>query len=264
MKASRWFLTASFSPLSLKSSAWRPSPHCIWKSAQRLYMSNSPSMTVVDQTEELLDRLQKQPDKVLLLDGGTGEELFARGIPDDRTLWSATALVHPQHHDTLRHVHGDFLQAGAQAIITNSYAIVPALGRNETELISKYAALSVQLAQDAIKKSGKKAIILGSLGPLVESYRADMVLSPEEGVPIYRVLIKAMLNNVNVWLGETLSCIAEAKLVVKALSTKPTPRHPLFVSFTLNDKGCFRDGQMVSDGVPQLISFCEDCGVPCK
>jgi S-methylmethionine-dependent homocysteine/selenocysteine methylase len=32
--------------------------------------------------------------RVKLLDGGTGEELFRRGMVDDRKIWSANALVH--------------------------------------------------------------------------------------------------------------------------------------------------------------------------
>lgn len=41
----------------------------------------------------------------LLLDGGTGEELFRRGVPDDRSIWSAKAVVDNQYHGVLQQVH---------------------------------------------------------------------------------------------------------------------------------------------------------------
>ena len=50
--------------------------------------------------------------QTLLLDGGTGEELFRRGVPDDRQLWSVTALVHDEYHAVLHDVHTAFLQSG--------------------------------------------------------------------------------------------------------------------------------------------------------
>ena len=45
-----------------------------------------------------LKRLQSSKEESLLLDGGTGEELFLRGVPDDRKIWSATAIVHEKYH----------------------------------------------------------------------------------------------------------------------------------------------------------------------
>ena len=66
--------------------------------------------------------LQAQaPQHVLFLDGGTGEELFRRGVPDDRKIWSATAVVKSEHHETLRGVHRSYVEAGSAMITANSY-----------------------------------------------------------------------------------------------------------------------------------------------
>ena len=53
----------------------------------------------------LFDELQSNKDAILILDGGTGEELFRRGVPDDRKIWSATALVNTEYHAVLKQVH---------------------------------------------------------------------------------------------------------------------------------------------------------------
>ena len=70
-----------------------------------------------------LDRLRSSPNETLLLDGGTGEKLFLRGVKDDRKIWSATAIVNKEYHGILEEVHRSFIDAGSQAITTNSYGI---------------------------------------------------------------------------------------------------------------------------------------------
>ena len=49
-----------------------------------------------------LKRLQSSSSENLILDGGTGEELFLRGVPDDRKIWSAKAVVDSQYHSVLQ------------------------------------------------------------------------------------------------------------------------------------------------------------------
>jgi len=57
---------------------------------------------------------------VVILDGATGTELERRGVPMDGQAWSATAnLTHP---DVVRSVHEDYIRAGADVIITNTFA----------------------------------------------------------------------------------------------------------------------------------------------
>jgi len=57
---------------------------------------------------DALNSLSTAPNEnqaIFLLDGGTGEELFRRGMPDDRKTWSAKAVVEPKYHKVLKDVH---------------------------------------------------------------------------------------------------------------------------------------------------------------
>ena len=56
---------------------------------------------------------------VVLLDGGTGTELEKRGVPMDDAAWCATALA--THPEVVRGVHEDYIRAGAEVIITNTF-----------------------------------------------------------------------------------------------------------------------------------------------
>ena len=55
---------------------------------------------------------------VVIIDGGMGSQLQAEGVPMDEVAWSARAnLAHP---GAVRHVHEEYIRAGAQVIIANT------------------------------------------------------------------------------------------------------------------------------------------------
>jgi homocysteine S-methyltransferase len=59
-------------------------------------------------------------DHIVVLDGGTGAELQARGVAPDPICWHASAAI--THPAELVSVHIDFINAGAQIITTNTFA----------------------------------------------------------------------------------------------------------------------------------------------
>jgi len=56
----------------------------------------------------------------LIIDGGMGTELEKSGVPMDRKVWSARAML--SYPDMVRSVHEQFIRAGAEAIITNTFS----------------------------------------------------------------------------------------------------------------------------------------------
>jgi S-methylmethionine-dependent homocysteine/selenocysteine methylase len=193
-------------------------------------------------------------EDVFLLDGGTGEELFRKGVPDDRQIWSATAIVHSEYHQILQEVHTSFLQAGAQAITTNSYGIVPGVGFDNDEDRSKYMDLAGRIARRAVTESGKKNVfVLGSLGPLVESYRADLIRPHDQGVQEYRIACQGLGLYVDAFLAETMSCVEESMQALEAVMLETNGEIPVLVSYTLDSRGHLRDGQVVTDGLRRLL-----------
>lgn len=193
------------------------------------------------------------PRFVELLDGGTGEELFKRGLQDDRKIWSASALVHETHHELLVEVHRAFLDAGADFITCNNYSVTPGVGFSEADIV-KYTSAAGALAATARSWSGRAATaqICGSLPPLLESYRADHVVAHDEGVRLYSLIGAALAPHVDVFLAETLSSVAEAKM---ALAGVQDLGKPVMVSFTLNRHGTIRSGECVDDAVRELLDF---------
>jgi len=56
----------------------------------------------------------------VVLDGGMGTELEKSGVPMDGKVWSGRAVL--SHPDAVRQTHEDFINAGAEVIIANTFA----------------------------------------------------------------------------------------------------------------------------------------------
>ncbi len=50
-----------------------------------------------------------------------GQELLNRGVKPHGTLWGASALFNRKYHKTVVKTHLDFIKAGAEIIVTNSF-----------------------------------------------------------------------------------------------------------------------------------------------
>lgn len=86
---------------------------------------------------------------IIILDGGTGTDIQRRGVPMNGSTWCAEAnLSHPQ---VVREVHADYIAAGADVIIANTFATSPllfnALGRDDEMIEIDRAAVAI--ARDA-------------------------------------------------------------------------------------------------------------------
>ena len=58
--------------------------------------------------------------KTVIIDGAMGTELESRGVPMNPKAWSGAALL--THPDVVRAAHADYIRAGAEVIIANTFA----------------------------------------------------------------------------------------------------------------------------------------------
>lgn len=171
-------------------------------------------------------------NQVMLLDGGMGRELARMGAPFKQPEWSALALF--DGPDYVRQAHAAFINAGAEVITTNSYAVVPFhIGEERfAKRGQELADLAGRLARQAVSESGKKVRVAGSLPPLFGSYRPDL-FKPAEAQALLKPLIAGLRPHVDMWLAETQSALAEAREVATAVKGDSKP---LWFSFTLHDE----------------------------
>ncbi|WP_212629858.1 homocysteine S-methyltransferase family protein [Pseudomonas sp. KB-10] len=179
---------------------------------------------------------------LVILDGGMGRELQRRGAPFRQPEWSALALT--QAPEAVIATHSAFIEAGAQVITSNSYAVVPFhIGeeRFAAEGLS-LADTAGRLARSAADASAHAVRVAGSLPPLFGSYRPDL-FQAQRVSEILTPLLQGLAPHVDIWLAETQSSIAEVSAIHALL---PQDGKPFWVSLTLQDDGV--------DEVPRLRS----------
>jgi S-methylmethionine-dependent homocysteine/selenocysteine methylase len=187
-------------------------------------------------------------NRVLLLDGGMGRELRARGVPILDTIWSANGLIAAP--DVVLQIHRDYIDAGADVITTNTYGVIRSeLAKEGIE--DRFAPLNVQacqLAREAREAAERPVLIAGSLPPLGGSYRPDLVGARETIEPLYREQAMLLAPYVDLLLCETMSSAAEALAAVSAAAETGLP---VWVSFTLEEggPGRLRSGETVTDAM---------------
>ncbi len=189
---------------------------------------------------------------VTLLDGGTGRELKRIGAPFRQPEWSALALI--EAPEFISRVHQSYVDAGADVITTNTYAVVP-FHIGEQSFAARGAELAVlagSLARAVADAAPRPVAVAGSLPPVCGSYRPDLV-DIGRARPILAVLLAALAPFVDHWQAETLSSLGEAELVGEL--TAPTGK-PLWLSFTLDDThpdavARLRSGESVTDAALQ-------------
>jgi S-methylmethionine-dependent homocysteine/selenocysteine methylase len=166
---------------------------------------------------------------ITILDGGISRELQKLGAPFRQPEWSALALI--ETPDLVAAAHNLFAAAGANVITTNSYAIVPFhIGEDRFARDgARLAALCGNLARTVADK--RKIKVAASLPPVLGSYRPDLFNADEARI-ILDVLITGLSPYGDIWLAETLSTLAEARLIAEMLVDDA---RPLWLSFTLDD-----------------------------
>ncbi len=109
-----------------------------------------------------------------ILDGGMGQELLARGMKSNSTLWSANAILDENYHKLVLDTHIDFIKAGAEIIVTTTFA-TRQKRLKENNLSDKFEYLNQkagEIAQEA-KKKFPKTYVAGGIPPQNLTYEVD-------------------------------------------------------------------------------------------
>ena len=124
------------------------------------------------------------------------------------------------------------------------------------DLIKKAGAIAREVADN----NDQEILVAGSLPPLDESYRPDLVPNEKDSIPIYEELIEELNSFVDIFLCETVSSIAETSNVLKALKNKAKHDTKIWLSWTLlEDKsGRLRSKETIEDAFQFAESFYPD------
>ena len=188
--------------------------------------------------------------KPILLDGAMGTELQRRGVPTKLPLWSAQALI--DHPEVVQQIHQEYLEAGAEIITTNTFRTNvrtvkrAQIGQSAQEL----TRIAVELAQQACLRSQKAAFIAGSVAPVEDCYRPDLVPSDSELEEEHSLLAKYLKKSgVDLILVETMNTIREAAIATQASLETGLP---VLISLTIGKDGHLLSGETLEEAATTL------------
>lgn len=191
--------------------------------------------------------------EITLLDGAIGQELAHRGEATGNPLWSTAVMA--EAPELVGQLHREYFDAGATVATTNTYPLLPDRLRG-TELAGRLADLATVARDQAVaaRDAHGAGRIAGALGPLGQSYRADLVWSVEDAIAAYAPLIEVLNGTVDFYLAETVASLAQGATIVQALA-ELTDR-PLWMAFTVDDDDGtrLRSGEHVSGALEVAAS----------
>ena len=158
-----------------------------------------------------------------ILDGGMGQELLARGMKPNGTLWSANALLDKNYHQLLFDTHRDFVKAGAEVIVTATFTTRrKRLRDNGVE--DKFDYLNKKAGEIAanVKKEFPNIQVAGGLPPQNLTYEADN-RSEDEIINNFNEQAKLLDPYVDFFYFDVWSSIKEFKCGIEAIKEFKKP-----------------------------------------
>ena len=158
-----------------------------------------------------------------ILDGGMGQELLARGMKPNSTLWSANAILDTNYHQLVLDTHLDFIKAGAEIIVTTTFA-TRQKRLKENNLLDKFEYLNQKAGEiaQAAKQKFPKTYIAGGLPPQNLTYEADD-RDKGEIIENFNSQAKALNPYVDFFYFDVWSSIKEVKCGIEAVKEFKKP-----------------------------------------
>ena len=211
-----------------------------------------------------IDSLQARLEagEVTIMDGGTGSEIRFRGVNVAGKSWTGEPML--THSGTVREIHEDYIKAGAEIIITNTFSTgryilkEAGLGDRTVELNE----LGVRLAQEARDNSasGKLLVIAGSMSTYTPWGDPTVIPSYEAALADYREQSRALAEaGVDVIVVEMLIRTLDGRAAAEAAAETGLP---IWIGYSITeDSGKLYVGlhgkhnkESIKDGVEAVSS----------
>ncbi len=202
--------------------------------------------------------------KIRILDGGMGQELLARGMEPNGTLWSANALLQEKYHKLLLDTHIDFVKAGAEVIVTTSFT-TRKIRLRDNNVEEKFEYLNNKAGEIAmkVKKIYPKILIAGGLPPQSLTYEPDN-RSDTEIYDDFLSQAKILNNYCDFFYFDVLSSVREFQLAIKAVKKF---NKPYLLGAHISDGTFLPSGESITDiykniSKDKLLGFVLACVSP--
>ena len=182
--------------------------------------------------------------KIRILDGGMGQELLARGMKPNSTLWSANAILDENYHQLVLDTHIDFIKAGAEIIVTTTFT-TRQKRLKENNLLDKFEYLNQkagEIAQNA-KRKFPNIYIAGGIPPQNLTYEADD-RDEAEITENFNSQAKVLNPYVDFFYFDVWSSVKEVKCGIEAIKEF---KKPYLVGLHVSEGTTLPSGEKIKD-----------------
>ena len=182
------------------------------------------------------DVLRLLGERILVIDGAMGTMLQENGLKSGEfpETWNIT------HPEVVRKIHSDYLKAGADIILTNTFGAngIKLMKFNQQNQLKDINEEAVKLAREAVdsycKEYSVEAFVAGSVGPTGEILEPYGPLKNREAYQGYQDQIKVVVSaGVDMIVLETFYNLDEIKIALKAV--KENSDLTVFASMSFDD-----------------------------
>ena len=179
-----------------------------------------------------------------VLDGGMGQELLARGVKPNGTLWSANALLNDEYHELLADTHRDFIKAGAEIIVTTTFT-TRRKRLKDNNIEDKFEYLNKKAGQIAldIKNEFPNIKVAGGLPPQNLTYEEDD-RNEDEIIHNFNEQARLLDPYVDFFYFDVWSSIKEIKCGIKAIKEF---NKPYLIGIHISEGTKLPSGEKISD-----------------
>ena len=187
--------------------------------------------------------------KIKIFDGGMGQELLARGMEPNGTLWSANALLQEKYHQLLLDTHLAFVKAGAEIIVTNTFT-TRKLRLKDNDVLDKYEYLNKKAGEIAqkVKETYPNILVAGGLPPQNLTYAVDD-RSEEEISENFNTQAKLLNPYVDFFYFDVLSSVREFKIAIEIIKEF---NKPYLIGAHISEGTNLSSGEKISEIVSKI------------
>ena len=198
-------------------------------------------------------------NKKYILDGGTGQTLLEKGLKPEGTLWSATALINEDFHDLVVETHIDFINAGADLIVTNNFGVRKRrlLQNNKLDYFESANRFAGQLAQKAKELSNNNILIAGSLPTHADTYQSRFFNTDEEVHEGFYETAKILNPFVDLFFLDVISSVKETKIACEAIKEF---NKPVLIGLHFRKNAYLPSNETTTDVVKEIKNY-NCCGI---
>ena len=179
-----------------------------------------------------------------ILDGGMGQELLARGMKPNGTLWSANAILNSEYHELVESTHKDFVKAGAEVIVTTTFT-TRRKRLSENNIEDKFEYLNKKAGEIALKVKNEypNIMIAGGLPPQRLTYEED-IRSEVEITKDFNEQARLLNDYVDFYYFDVWSSIREFKCGIEAIKEF---KKPYLIGIHISEGTKLPSGEQISE-----------------